>query len=143
MRYLFVGVVLTLAGCVSLDSDLQSADVKCSPAAAMTVFVACLNSTEEPVWQKDSPDNLPGYRTFAAARMVLAQDLDSGKISAAQFRDGATQARAKFSALLAQNARTQQQRAEQQRTQDALQEMEQRIPAAGIDGMGMNNRMGM
>jgi hypothetical protein len=143
MRYLFVGFVLILAGCASLDSDLQSADVKCAPTATMTVFVTCLNSAEEPIWQKDSPNNVPGYRTFAAARMVLAQDFDSGNITAAQFRDGAAQARAKFSALLAQNTSTQQQRAEQQRAQDALQDMEQRMPAAGIDGMGMSNRMDM
>jgi len=145
MRYLPVLVVLILAGCASLDSDLQSADGKCTQGATMTVFVTCLNSAEEPVWQKDAPDNLPGYRTFAAARMALAQDLDNGKITAAQFRDGAAQARAKFSALLAQNAHTQQEQAEAQRAQDAVQQMQQQMPPAGPDGMGMgmNNNMNM
>ena len=143
MRYLSVLVALILAGCASLDSDLQSADAKCAPTAAMMTFVTCLNSMEYPIWQKASPDNIPGYRTFAAARIVLAQDLDSGKITAAQFRDGAVQARAKFSALLAQNARTEQQRAELQRTLDTMQEIQQRPPVTGIDGMGMSNSMGM
>jgi hypothetical protein len=142
MRYLILGGILILAGCASLDSDLQSADAKCVQTAAMTVFVTCLDTMEEPVWQKDAPDNLPGYRTFAAARMALAQDLDNGKITAAQFRDGAAQARANFSALLAQNARTQQQQAELRRAQDTMQQMQQRPPATGLDGMPMGG-MGM
>jgi hypothetical protein len=140
MRYLSVLAALILAGCASLDSDLQSADGKCTQGAAMTVYVRCLDSAEEPIWQKDAPDNLPGYRTFAAARMALAQDLDSGKINAAQFRDGAAQARAKFNAVLAQNAHSQQAQAEAQRAQDALQQMQQQMPPADD---GMTNSMGM
>jgi len=142
MRYLSVLAALILAGCASLDSDLQSADAKCVQAAAMTAFVTCLDSMEDPVWQKDAPDNLPGYRTFAASRIALARDLDNGKITAAQFRDGAAQARAKFSALLAQNARTEQQQADLQRAQNAMQEMQQRPPATGLDGAAMGG-MGM
>jgi hypothetical protein len=142
MRYLVVGAALILAGCASLSSDLHSVEAKCVPGAVMTEFVTCLNSAEEPVWQKDAADDLPAYRTFAAARMALAQDLDNGKITATQFQGGLAQARAKFNALLAQNASTRQQQAEQQRMQE-MQDMQRAMPAPPMNGMGMNGGMGM
>ncbi len=142
MRFLAMPAVILLAGCASLDSDLKSADSKCTPGSAMTAFVTCLNGMEEPVWQKDAPDHVADYRRFAAARMSLALDLDSGKISATQFRDGAAAARATFSAHL----RTGQQQAASQRAEDDMQQMLQHSPPPGADGMGMGmgmNNMGM
>jgi hypothetical protein len=142
MRTLILGGALMLAGCASLDSDLTAADARCTQGSAMTAFVTCLNQAEEPVWQKEAPASLAGYRSFAAARMALAADLDSGKITAAEFKDGAAAARAKFSTALAQNARAAQEQAQAQAAQDALQQMQQQQPTE-MDGRnsmgGMNN----
>ncbi len=53
-----------------------------------------------PQRKKDSPDDATAYQDFAAARLGLAQNLDSGKITAAQFTKGTADARAKFAAAL-------------------------------------------
>lgn len=138
MRYLVLGGMLILAGCASLDSDLKSAQAKCTLTGTMTVYVTCLNDADEAVLRKDSPDNAPGYATFAAARLELAKNLDSGKITGAQFQGGVEQARAKLAVLLAQDAARRQQQADAQRAQDALQNMK---PLAGMDATGMDNGM--
>jgi len=146
MRYLPVLAVCVLAAsCASLESDLKTADAKCPQVSAMAAFVACLNQNEEPVWRHDAPEAMADYQTFAAARMALAEDLDSGKITPAQFRDGAAAARTRFSALMAESAKSQQNRAQAQRAEDDMQQMMQHTPPAGMDGMGMGgmNSMGM
>jgi hypothetical protein len=85
------------------------------------------------------------YQTFAAARMALAEDLDSGKITPTQFRDGAAAARTRFSALMAESAKSQQSHAQAQRAEDDMQQMMQHTPPAGMDGMdrGGMNSMGL
>jgi hypothetical protein len=123
MRYLCIGVFLMAAGCASLDSDLKSAEAKCPPSPAMTPFIACLNGVEGPVWQKDSPGDASAYQDFAAARLGLAQNLDSGKITPAQFTKGTADARAKFAAALTERAKSLQREAERERTEDEVQNL--------------------
>jgi hypothetical protein len=146
-RIALVLAPLVLAGCASLSSDLQSAEAKCTPAPAMTGFVTCLNSMDEPVWQKESPENEPAYRDFAAARLSLAEDLDSGKITPQQFSRGTADARAKFAALLISNARARQAQLDHQRAEEEVDGL-QKMPTMGASGMGggmgdMNGMNGM
>jgi hypothetical protein len=132
-----------LAGCASLDSDLQSAEAKCVPTPAMMPFVTCLNSADDPVWQKDSPQNVPAYKAFAAARLGLAENLDGGKITPTQFSQGTAEARAKFTALLIQNARARQQEAERQRTEQEMNSMARPASVPSDMSNGMDKGMGM
>ena len=145
MRYLVLGVTLILAGCASsLDADLKSAQAKCTATGTMTVFVTCLNDADEQVWRKDSPQDAPGYTAFAAARLDLAKNLDSRKITETQFRDGVDQARVKFLALVAQNAGIRRQQDEQRRMQDMLQNIQKPVaPNGGMNNSMMDNEMGM
>ncbi|HWY63094.1 MAG TPA: hypothetical protein VNW15_14425 [Rhizomicrobium sp.] len=141
LRYLGACTLL-LAGCASLDSDLKSAEAKCAPTPSMTPFVTCLNGMDDPVWQKDSPENETAYKDFAAARLSLAENLDSGKITPTQFSQETAEARAKFVALLTQNARARQQEAERQRIEQEMSNMERPTSAPsdmnnGMDKMGM------
>ena len=142
-RILGVPVLLLLAGCASLDSDLQSAEGKCAPTPAMTVFVTCLNSVDDPVWQKDSPESVPAYKDFAAARLGLAESLDSGKITPTQFSQGTAEARAKFTAVLIQKARARQEEAERQRTEQEMNGMDRPTSAPSDMSNGMDKGMGM
>jgi hypothetical protein len=143
MRGLAMGALLFLTGCASLSSDLAAAEAKCAPATVMTVYVTCLNAMDEPVWQKDSPGDAPAYRDFAAARLSLAQNLDGGKITALQFTHGTAQARAKFAALLIQNARARQDLAARQRTQQELEDMQKSNADMSKPDAGMGGNMGM
>jgi hypothetical protein len=140
---LAAAALLLAAGCASLDSDLQSAEAKCAPTSAITVFVTCLNTMDGPIWQKESPENEPAYKDFAAARLGLAENLDSGKITPTQFSEGTAKARAKFSALLIQNARARQQEVERQRTEQEMNSMERPTSAPSDMGNGMDKGMGM
>jgi len=147
MRIAIAGVALVLAGCASVDEQLTAADAKCSQTAAMTVFVTCLNSQEEPVWQTQTADNLADYKLFADVRMGLAKDLDSGKITAAQFAAGAADARTTFRGHLEQNARRQMRSREaeaaQQNAADTLTQMQKAMPSPESSGMTMGNGMDM
>ena len=143
MRYLVPAGMLILAGCASLDSDLKSAQTKCSLTGMMTLYVTCLNDADEAVLRKDAPDDVQGYRTFAAARLDLAKKLDGAKITGAQFQDGVAQARANLAVTLAQDAGKRQQAAQAQRTQDALQNMKPLGDATGMDNGMMSMRGGM
>ena len=144
---LIAGAAVLLAGCASVDSQLQAADAKCSQTGAMTLFMTCLNSAEEPVWQSQPPDQLEDYKLFAGERMGLAQDLDSGKITAAQFAAGAQMARATFRGHLEQDARKQMRSREaeaaQQNAVDTLQQMQKAMPSPESSGMVMGNGMDM
>jgi hypothetical protein len=135
--------LLVLAGCASLSADLKNADGKCLQTAAVTAFVTCLNGVEGPIWEKDSPRDAAAYHAFADARLGLAQDLDRGKITAAQFTQGTTDARAKFAAVQVQNARAFAEEAARQRVQDDMDSMQKPMPSTGDMGMGMNGGMGM
>jgi hypothetical protein len=134
---------LIVAGCASLGSDLKTAEANCTPTPAMTPFVTCLNSADAPVWQKESLQNVPAYKDFAAARLALAENLDSGKITAAQFSEEAARASAKFAALLAKNARARQLEAERQRTEQEMNSMERPTSAPSDMSNGMDRGMGM
>jgi len=142
-RHLGTCALLLLAGCASLDSDLKSAEAKCTPGPAMTVFVTCLNNADQAVWRKDSPDNEPAFGDFSAARLSLAEDLDSGKITAAQFSRGTAEARVKFLAVLAQNTRTRQQEAQRQRMEQEMNDMARPTSAPSDMSNGMDKGMGM
>ena len=141
MRYVPVLAALLLAGCASLDADLKTADAQCAAGAAMTAFVTCLNQNEEPVWRKDAPDAVADYQTFAAARMALAADLDSGKITPAQFQAGAAQARTDFQKRLAANANAVRE-AKARRVEEDMEQAVQRFPQAGLEGGGRGMSMG-
>jgi hypothetical protein len=95
--------------------------------------------------KKDSPDDAPAYQDFAAARLSLAQNLDSGKITAAEFGAGTAQARAKFAALLVRNARARQEQAARMRTEEAVDDLQKTNPGMSKpdSGMGMGGSMGM
>ena len=143
----FAGL-LALAGCGSLGSDLQTAEAACAATPNMTPYVLCLNSAGEPVWQKDSPESVPAYRNFAATRLSLAQALDGGEITAAQFKDAAASARAKLAAVQFQAARNRQKDLDQQRAAeqvDGLGNKPQAIRGDMANGMsnGMGGGMGM
>ena len=140
-----LAALFVLTGCASLSADLKTADGKCPQSVAVTAFVTCLNGVESPVWEKDSPQDAPAYRAFADARLGLAQDLDSGKITAAQFTQGTADARAKFAAAQARNARAFAEEVARQRAQDDMDSMQKPMPSTGDMGMGMgmNGGMGM
>ena len=147
MRLLAVSALVFLAGCASLADDLQVADAKCPQTPAMAPFVTCLNGVEEPVFQKDTPFDVPAWRIFAAARLGLAQQLDAGKITAAQFTSEASAARAQFAAsvnALAQARQAEQQRARDQQTVETLQGLDKAGSGPSMGDMGgMGNNMGM
>jgi hypothetical protein len=142
MRVIFAGALFIVAGCASLSDDLKAAGSKCPQSAAVTGFVTCLNQAEEAVFQKDAPENLPDYRAFAAARLRLAQNLDSGKITSAEFADGTAKAGAQFSALLIQNARARQQEAAAKRAEQDVQDMQTTKPTASMGDTGMGGMGG-
>jgi hypothetical protein len=147
MRFLIPGVLLLMPGCASLNSDLQTAESKCAQTATMTPFIACLNSVETPVWQKDSPQDVPAYQDFAAARLRLAEDLDSGKIAAPQFAQGTAAARTKLVSVMAETIRARQQQLARQHMDDEMGDL-QKSPLPPLQGDmggmgGMGNNMGM
>ena len=136
MRYLAILAAVFLAGCVSLDAGLNAEDATCAQTGAITAYVACLNRVEEPVWLKAAPANMADYRTFAAARLAMAEDLNSNRITQAQFKEGAAKARAEFQAALVKSSARQQPQARQ--AGDDMENILQRSPQPGMDGMGMN-----
>jgi hypothetical protein len=138
---LALAILLGLAGCASLSADLKTADGKCPQTVAVTTFVTCLNGVESPVWEKDSPQDAAAYRAFAGTRLDLAQDLDSGKITAAQFTQATADARAKFAAARVENVRACREQAARQRAEDDVESLQKPMPTAG--DMGMNGGMGM
>ena len=138
---LALAALLGLAGCASLSADLKTADGKCPQTGAVTAFVTCLNGVEGPVWEKDSPQDAPAYRAFAGTRLGLAQDLDSGKITAAQFTQATADARAKLAAARVENVRARQEQAARERSQDDMEGLQKPMPVTG--DMGMNGGMGM
>src|SRR6185437_10159882 len=127
MRVFFLPLLLMIAGCASLDSDLKSAQAACPQTSQLVPFIACLNRTETPVWQKDSPSDAPAFQAFAAARMDLAQNLDSGKITTVEYSRDMEAARQKFAQVLAGNARQRQVAEQRRRDQDAV-DMLSRMP---------------
>jgi hypothetical protein len=137
MRYLLIGALVMLSGCASLDSDLKSAEAKCPPTPAMTPFITCLNTAEALVWEKDSPGDAPAFKDFAAARLGLAQNLDGGKITPAQFTQGTADARAKLATAIVRNEKSRQQEAMREQTQDQVQNLEKMAPPMNPDHMGM------
>jgi hypothetical protein len=144
MRWLLTGASLLVAGCASLSSDLQRAEAACAPTQVMTSFVTCLNSADEPVWQKESPSSAAAYRQFAAARLALAGDLDGGKITPAQFVAGTADARAKLVTVVAGDARARRQQIEQARADAMVQDFQKPMgSAAGDMGMGGMTGNGM
>jgi hypothetical protein len=142
MRIIFAGALFILAGCASLSDDLKAAGSKCPQTATVTTFVTCLNDSEEAVFQKDAAENLPDYRAFAAARLSLAQNLDGGKITSAQFADETAKAGAQFAALLVQKARARQQEAAARRAEQDVQDMQGVKPTASTGDMGMGGMGG-
>jgi hypothetical protein len=141
---LLLAFLLPLAGCASLAGDLKTAEAACPSSAAMTPYVQCLNEADGPVWRADSPSDLAAYQAFAAARLSLAQGLDSGVINPAQFRDASAQLRDKFVHDLAASQRQRQAELERQRAQDMLDTMrktanpdDMRGDMKGMGGMGM------
>ena len=147
MRILAVSALVFLAGCSSLADDLAAVRAKCPQTTAMAPFVTCLNGVEEPVFQKDSPSDVPAYRAFAAARLNLAQELDAGKITPTQFATAASAARAQFVASVSATAEARQaelQRSRDQQTIESLQGNERAGSSPGMgDTGGMGNNMGM
>lgn len=147
MRILAISTLFFLAGCANLADDLQAVRAKCPQTTAMAPFITCLNTVEEPVFQKDSPSDVPAYRAFATARLNLAQELDAGKITPAQFTSEATQVGAKFTAALTAIAQARQAEAESNRERQTLESLQGTDkpgggPSMGSDMGGMGN-MGM
>jgi hypothetical protein len=144
MRFPILFPLLFLTGCASLGDDLKTAEAACSLSAAMLPYVQCLNAADAAVWRRDSPSDLPAYEAFAAARLSLAQDLDRGAVTPAQFRDASAQVRAKFTRDLAANTRRRQDEMNRQNAQDMVDAMgkmqnpeDMRGDMKGMGGMGM------
>ena len=142
MRILPISALFFLAGCANLTDDLKTAGGKCAQGPAMAPFITCLNGAEEPVFQKDSPADVPAYRAFASARLNLAEQLDAGKITPAQFTTQASAARAQFAASVSALARARQAEQEQTRNRQTLESLQGSDRPGSGPGMGDMGGMG-